>query len=69
MDELLKKFYSMLVTHFEYRVSWHDPGSLPKLGGATRKGGLEHVGVALRDPHLDGAAPRVYLLVDADLHH
>ena len=55
--------------NLEYRVAGHDPGSLPELRSAAGEGGVQEAGVTPGDPHLDGAAPRVNLLVNSDLHH
>ena len=58
-----------ILKNLEYGVSGHDPCSLPELGGAAGEGGVQEAGVTPGDPHLYRAAPRVDLLVDADLHH
>ena len=55
--------------NLEYRVAGHDPGSLPELRSAAGEGGVQEAGVTPGDPHLYGAAPRVDLLVNSDLHH
>ena len=50
-------------------VAGHDPRAVAQLGGGGGEGRrrLQRVGVARRHAHLDGAAPRVDLLVDAHL--
>jgi hypothetical protein len=48
-------------------IAGHNPGSLAELCGAGRKGDINRAGIAAGDAHLDGAAPRVDLLVNAHL--